>query len=66
MQIWVIYGILLVIECCGILGTAVNEANFALFSMGAHGTGMTPGCKNSDLYISIDTAFCVHLFYFTE
>ena len=42
MQIWVIYGILLVIECCGTLGTAVNEAYFALFSMGAHGTGMTP------------------------
>ena len=33
---------LLVIECCGTLGTAVNEAYFALFSMGAHGTGMTP------------------------
>ena len=46
MQIWVIYGILLVIECCGTLGTAVNEAYFALFSMGAHGTGMTPDtCK---------------------
>ena len=42
MQIWVIYGILLVNECCGTLGTAVNEAYFALFSMGAHGTGMTP------------------------
>ena len=42
MQIWVIYGILLVIECCETLGTAVNEAYFALFSMGAHGTGMTP------------------------
>ena len=42
MQIWVMYGILLVIECCGTLGTAVNEAYFALFSMGAHGTGMTP------------------------
>ena len=42
MQIRVIYGILLVIECCGTLGTAVNEAYFALFSMGAHGTGMTP------------------------
>ena len=42
MQIWVIYGILLVTECCGTLGTAVNEAYFALFSMGAHGTGMTP------------------------
>ena len=42
MQIWVIYCILLVIECCGTLGTAVNEAYFALFSMGAHGTGMTP------------------------
>ena len=42
MQIWVIYGILLVIECCRTFGTAVNEAYFALFSMGAHGTGMTP------------------------
>ena len=42
MQIWVIYGILLVIECCRTLDTAVNEAYFALFSMGAHGTGMTP------------------------
>ena len=42
MQIWVIYGILLVNECCGTLGTAVNEAYFALFSMGAHVTGMTP------------------------
>ena len=26
-------------------------------------TGMTPGCQNSDFYISIDTAFRVHLFY---
>ena len=42
MQIWVIYGILLVNECCGTLGTAVNEACFALFPMGAHVTGMTP------------------------
>ena len=42
MQIWVIYGILLVNECCGTLGTAVNEAYFALFSMGADVTGMTP------------------------
>ena len=42
MQIWVIYGILLVSECCGTLGTAVNEVYFALFSMGAHVTGMTP------------------------
>ena len=33
MQIWVIYGILLVNECCGTLGTAVNEA---------HVTEMTP------------------------
>ena len=66
MQIWVIYGILLVNECCGTLGTAVNEAYFALFSMGAHVTGMTTGCENSDFYISIDTAFWVHLFYFTE
>ena len=42
MQIQVIYGILLVNECCGTLGTAVNEAYFALFPMGAHVTGMTP------------------------
>ena len=42
VQIWLIYGILLVNECCGILGTAVNEVYFALFSMGAHVTGMTP------------------------
>ena len=60
------YGILLVTECCGTLGTDVNEAYFALCSMGAHGTGMTPGCENSDVYISIDTAFWVYLFYFTE
>ena len=66
MQIWVIYGILLVTECCGISSTAVNEAYFALFSKGAHGTGMAPGCENSDFYISIDTDFWVHLFYFTE
>ena len=66
MQIWVMYGILLVNECCGTLGTAVNETYFALFPMGAHVTGMTPGCENSDFYISIDTAFWVHLFYFTE
>ena len=66
MQIWVIYGILLVTEYCGTLGTAVNEAYFALFSIWAHGTGMTPGCENSDFYSSIDTAFCVHLFYFNE
>ena len=45
------YGILLVNECCGTLGTAVNEAYFALFPMGAHVTGMTPGCENSDFYI---------------
>ena len=66
MQICVINCILLVIECCGTLGTAVTEAYFVLFSMGAHGIGMTPGCENSDFYISIDTAFWVHLFYFTE
>ena len=42
MQIWVMYGILLVDEWCGTLGTAVNEAYFALFPMGAHVTGMTP------------------------
>ena len=66
MQMWVIYGILLVSECWGTLGTAVNDAYFALLSMGAHVTGMTPGCENSDFYISIDTAFWVHLFYFTE
>ena len=36
------YGILLVKECCGTLGTAVNEAYFALFPMEAHVTGMTP------------------------
>ena len=66
IQIWVIHGILLVSECCGTLGTAVNEAYFALFSMGAHVTGMTPGCENSDFYISIDADFWVHLFYFTE
>ena len=36
------YGILLVNECCGTLGTAVNEAYFALFPMGPHVTGMTP------------------------
>ena len=46
VQIWIIYCILLVIECCGTLGTAVNEAYFALFSMGAHGTGMTPYAIN--------------------
>ena len=39
MQIWLIYGILLVNECCGTLGTAVKEAYFALFSIGAHVTG---------------------------
>ena len=33
---------LLVNECCGTLGTAGNEAYFALFPMGAHVTGMTP------------------------
>ena len=42
MQIWEIYDILLVNECCGTLGTAVNEAYFALFSMGVHVTGLTP------------------------
>ena len=47
MQIWVIYGILLVNECCGTLGTAVNEAYFALFSMGAHVTGITPTLADS-------------------
>ena len=45
MQILVIYGILLVNECCGTLGTAVNEAYFAWFPMGAHVTGMIPGCR---------------------
>ena len=66
MQIWVIYSILLVHECYGTLGTAVNEAYFALFPMGARVTVMTSGCENSDFYISFDTAFRVHLFYFTE
>ena len=42
MQIWLIYGILLVNEYCGTLDLAVNEAYFVLFSMGAHVTGMTP------------------------
>ena len=42
MQMWLIYDTLLVNECCGTLGTAVNEAYFALFSMGAHVTRMTP------------------------
>ena len=66
MQIWLIYGILFVSECCSILVTAVNEAYFASLSMGAQLTGMTPGCQNIDFYISTDTAFWVHLFYFTE
>ena len=61
MQIWLIYGILLVNEYCGTLGTAVKEAYFSLFSMGSHVTGMTPGCENTDFYISIDTAFwCIY------
>ena len=50
-------------ECCGTLGTAVNEAYFALFSIGAHLTGMAPGFENTDFYIS---DFLVYLFYFTE
>ena len=29
-------------------------------------SGRIPGCENSDFYFSIDTAFWVHLFYFTE
>ena len=29
-------------------------------------TGRIHGWENSDFYISIDTAFWVHLFYFTE
>ena len=80
LRIWLIYGILLVTECCGTVGTAVNEAYFALFSIGAHLTGMIPRCDYSDFYIStviykilnllslisIDTAFWVHVFYFTE
>ena len=49
MKIWVIYGILLVNECCGTLGTAVNEAYFALFSMEAHVTGMTPYTVLTDM-----------------
>ena len=49
MQIWVMCGILLVNECCGTLGTAVNEAYFALFSMGAHVTGMTPNAARKTL-----------------
>ena len=56
MQIWVIYSILLVIECCGTLGTAVNEAYFALFSMGAHDTGMTPYCKRK----TVDSALWIY------
>ena len=66
MQIWLIYGISLVHECCGTLGTAVNVAYFALFSIGARVTGMTPGCEKTDFYISIDRAFWVHSFCFTE
>ena len=63
MQICLIYDILLVSQCCGTLGTAVNEAYFALFSMRAHVTGMTPGFENTDFYIS---DFLVYLLYFTE
>ena len=57
MQIWSIYGILLVNECRGTLGTGVNETYFALFSMGAHLTGITPnasieeGCKYVYCYL---------------
>ena len=29
-------------------------------------SGRIHGCENSDFYISIDTAFWVHLFYFTK
>ena len=36
MQILSIYVILLLKECRGTLGSAVNEAYFALFSMGGH------------------------------
>ena len=56
-------GYLLVNECCGTLGTTVNEAYFASFSMEAHVTGITPGCEDTDFYISTDTAFWVYLFY---
>ena len=38
------YDILLVDKCCRTLDTAVNEAYFALFSMGAHLTGMARSC----------------------
>ena len=43
MQSWLIYGILLVTEWCLTLDTAVDGIYFALFSMGAHLTGLTPG-----------------------
>ena len=33
-------------ECCGTLGTAVNETYFALLSVGAHPTGMTPRTRS--------------------
>ena len=59
MQIWLICDILLVNECCGTLGTAVNEAYFALFSMGAQITGVTPNSfvliPDRCLFIYFDT-----------
>ena len=55
MQIWVMYGILLVNECCGTLGTTVNEAYFALFPMGAHATGMTPYKVQRDVTQKVST-----------
>ena len=42
LQIWLIHGVLLVNECCGTLGTAVNEAYFTMLSLGARLRGMTP------------------------
>ena len=63
-QIWLIYGILLVNECCGALGTVVIEAYFALFSMGAHVTGMisaAPFSTVSQSYTAVTFCICCSL-----
>ena len=48
MLILSIFVILLLKECRGTLGSAVNEAYFALFSMGGHLGGLTPYVFHSD------------------
>ena len=48
------------------LGRELINYYFALFSMGGPQGGLTPRSEHIVFYISIDTALCMHSFYFIE